>query len=297
MSQPRSEMFFLDSSTAVFFYFETDRCMCACRLQGKVAIITGGASGIGEASARLFADNGAQVVIADVQDELGRQVAASIGPGRCCYVHCDVRDEKQVEAAVALAVGRYGRVDVMFSNAGVAGPVAGILELRMEELEETMATNVRGAAAAIKHAARAMVAGRTRGSIVCTGSVASCVGGTGPHAYTASKHALVGLVRSAAAELGAHGIRVNCVSPFGVATPLACGMGNWQPAQVEENCTRLSNLKGIVLKPRHVADAALFLASDDSAYVSGHNLVVDGGFTVVNHADPPPPTVDATKIE
>ncbi|XP_028091653.1 short-chain dehydrogenase reductase 3b-like [Camellia sinensis] len=126
-----------------------------------------------------------------------------------------------------------------------------------------MAANVRGVASTIKHAARAMVAKEIRGSIICTTSVAACLGGTGPHAYTASKHALVGLVRSACRELGHHGIRVNCVSPFGVATPLSCKAYNLEPSEVEANSCVLANLKGIVLKARHIAEAALFLASDE----------------------------------
>ncbi|CAN1353135.1 Short-chain dehydrogenase reductase 3b [Linum perenne] len=144
-----------------------------------------------------------------------------------------------------------------------------------------MAVNVRGVAATIKHAARAMMknGARSGGSIICTSSAASSVGGTGPHAYTASKHALVGLVRSACGELGEYGIRVNCISPFGLATPLTCGAFGMRPDEVEANCSKIANLKGIVLK-------ALFLASDESAYVSGHNLAVDGGFTVVNHSFP-----------
>ncbi|KAK0580382.1 hypothetical protein LWI29_001212 [Acer saccharum] len=258
------------------------------RLEGKVALITGAASGIGEEAVRLFAENGALVVAADVQDELGHQVVASIisttNGNTVCYHHCDVRDEKQVEETVNFTLKKHGKLDILFSNAGIIGPLTSILELDITGLDNTMATNVRGVAATIKHAARAMVAKNVRGSIICTTSVASSLGGTGPHAYTASKHALVGLVRSACSELGAHGIRVNCVSPFGVATPLSCTAYNLQPNEVEANSCAVSNLKGIVLKARHIAEAALFLASDESAYISGHNLAVDGGFTVVNNS-------------
>ncbi|KAF5937252.1 hypothetical protein HYC85_024758 [Camellia sinensis] len=255
-----------------------------CRLEDKVALITGAASGIGEEAVRLFTENGALVVVADVQDELGHQVVASIGSDKATYHHCDVRDEKQVEETVKFTLEKHGRLDIMFSNAGIIGPLTGILDLDIEGLDNTMATNVRGVASTIKHAARAMVAKEIRGSIICTTSVAACLGGTGPHAYTASKHALVGLVRSACRELGHHGIRVNCVSPFGVATPLSCKAYNLEPSEVEANSCVLANLKGIVLKARHIAEAALFLASDESAYISGHNLVVDGGFTVVNQS-------------
>ncbi|CAN1353132.1 Short-chain dehydrogenase reductase 3b [Linum perenne] len=181
---------------------------------------------------------------------------------------------------VEFTVQKYGKLDILFSNAGVIGPLTGILDLDLDDFDRTMAVNVRGVAATIKHAARAMMknGARSGGSIICTSSAASSVGGTGPHAYTASKHALVGLVRSACGELGEYGIRVNCISPFG-----AFGM---RPDEVEANCSKIANLKGIVLKARHVAETALFLASDESAYVSGHNLAVDGGFTVVNHSFP-----------
>ncbi|XP_077219223.1 short-chain dehydrogenase reductase 3b-like [Tasmannia lanceolata] len=254
------------------------------RLEGKVAIITGAASGIGEAAARLFAENGALVVIADIQDELGHQVVASIGPHKSCYKHCDVSDEKQVQAVVDYTIDKYNHLDIMFSNAGIFGPTGGLLDLDMGEFDNTMAVNVRGAAITMKHAARAMITSQIRGSIICTASIAACVGGVGPHAYTTSKHALVGLVRSATGELGKHGIRVNCISPFGVATPLACSVMNVGPSELEANCCAVSNLKGIVLKPHHLAEAALFLASDESSFISGQNLSVDGGFTVVNNS-------------
>lgn len=252
------------------------------RLEGKVAIITGAASGIGEATARLFAEQGALVVIADIQDELGRLVAASIGLDKSSYRHCDVRDENQVQETVAYTLEKYGRIDVLFSNAGVMGPPTSILDLDLEDLDRTMAVNVRGVAATMKHVARAMVQHKTRGSIICTMSVAASVGGVGPHAYSTSKSALVGLVRSAASELGKDGIRVNGVSPHGVATPLACGLHGIEPSELEAICSSTSNLKGVVLKARHVAEAVLFLASDESLFISGHNLALDGGCSVVN---------------
>ncbi|KAL3498136.1 hypothetical protein ACH5RR_040868 [Cinchona calisaya] len=254
------------------------------RLEGKVALITGAASGIGEETVRLFVENGAFVVAADVQDELGHQLVASFGSDKVSYHHCDVRDEMQVEDTIGYTLAKYGSLDILFSNAGIIGPLTSILDLDIQGFDNTMATNVRGVAATIKHAARAMVARKVKGSIICTTSVAACLGGAGPHAYTTSKHALIGLVRTACSELGAYGIRVNSISPFGVATPLPCTAYNLQPRQVEENCCASANLKGIVLKTKHIAEAALFLASDESAYISGHNLVVDGGFTVVSNS-------------
>nr|WKN29540.1 3-beta-hydroxysteroid dehydrogenase 2 [Digitalis lanata] len=251
------------------------------RLEGKVAIVTGAASGIGEAAARLFIEHGARVVVADIQDELAQNVISSINSDKVSYFHCDVRDEKQVADTVNYATAKYGTLDIMFSNAAVLGPDISVLELDMGKLDDTFATNVRGVAATIKHAGRAMVERKVKGSIICTASVAACVGGVAPIAYTATKHAVVGLVKSACGELGAHGIRVNCVSPYLVATPLTCSAYEMEPSEVEATMCANANLKGVVLKAMHVAEVALFLASDESAYVSGQNVAVDGGFTVV----------------
>jgi NAD(P)-dependent dehydrogenase (short-subunit alcohol dehydrogenase family) len=263
------------------------------RLDGKVAIVTGGASGIGEAAARLFASSGATVVIADIQDALGEAVAASAG---CTYMRCDVTDEAQVEATVGAVVAAHGRLDVMLSNAGVLLPTGSVMDMDLAELDRVMAVNFRGAAACVKHAARAMVspppppppdnngARGGGGAIVCTASVASLQGGFGPASYTASKHALLGLVRAAAGELGRHGVRVNCVSPGGVATPLSCALMGVGPEELEAMTVPHNVLRGKVLRAEDVAEAALFLASDQAAFISGHNLVVDGATTAVNPA-------------
>lgn len=256
------------------------------RLEGKVAIVTGAASGIGAEAVKIFVENGAFVVIADINDELGHHLANSIGLDKVSYHHCDVRDEKQVEEIVAFTLERYGTLDIMFSNAGNAGPLSSILEFDLNEFDNTMAVNVRGAAATIKHAAHVMVERKIRGSIICTASVAGFVGGCAGHDYTASKHGLIGLVRSTCSELGAYGIRVNSISPYAVATPLACRTLDMVPSEVEAVGLDYANLQGITLKAAHIAETALFLASDESAYISGHNLVVDGGFSVINRCLP-----------
>ncbi|KAE8124085.1 hypothetical protein FH972_018995 [Carpinus fangiana] len=253
------------------------------KLEGKVVIVTGGASGIGEAAAQLFAINGARmVVIADIQDEVGQRVAESIGLEHASYIHCDVTDEEQVKAMVESTVQNHRQLDIMLSNAGLLSRSdQTILDLDFSELDRLFAVNVRGMAACVKHAARAMVDGHVRGSIVCTASVASCSGYDKFIDYFMSKHAVLGLVRSASNQLGAHGIRVNCVSPYILATPMTCravGMDPEEAEEVEKMFEPDILLKGVGLKANHVADALLFLASNDSACVTGHNLVVDGGF-------------------
>ncbi|TQD75069.1 hypothetical protein C1H46_039438 [Malus baccata] len=205
-------------------------CQTIKKLQGKVAVVTGGASGIGEATARKFALHGARaVVIADIQDDKGQNVAASIGPDRSTYIHCDVTDENQVKILIESTVKIYGRLDVMFSNAGIgSASKQTVMDFDLSNYDKLMAVNVRGMAVCVKHAAKAMVEGGVRGSIVCTASVAASVGGPFFTDYTMSKHAVLGLMRSASLQLGAYGIRVNCVSPGPVVTlhdVEACGVG------------------------------------------------------------------------
>ncbi|XP_061373507.1 (-)-isopiperitenol/(-)-carveol dehydrogenase, mitochondrial-like [Gastrolobium bilobum] len=249
------------------------------RLAGKVAIVTGGASGIGEATARVFADQGARmVVIADIQDELGNQVVASIGTHRCTYVHCDVADEDQVQNLVQSTVNIYEKLDIMFSNAGILSPSdQTVSELDMSQFDRLFSVNVRGMATCVKHAARAMVERRVRGSIVCTASVSANHGGLKSTDYTMSKHAVLGLMRSSSVQLAVHGIRVNCVSPNGLVTPLTCKKGVSEE-KVKEAYAQYARLQGVVLTPKHVADAVLFLVSNESEFVTGLDLRVDGCF-------------------
>jgi len=259
-----------------------------------VAIITGGAMGIGEAIVRLFTKHGAKVIIADLADEAGKNLADSLSPS-ATYVHCDVSKEEDMSAVVDLAIEKHGQLDIMYNNAGIYDTVMvkSVAEFNMEQFDRVMSVNVKGVMLGIKHAARVMIP-RKKGCIISTSSLASILGAAAPYSYTASKHAVIGLTKNGAAELGKYGIRVNAVSPAGVATPFAAkllrragddasSVSEKEKAIIEGFCNRIANLKGVTLKAEDIAEAGLYLASDEAKYVSGHNLVVDGGITVVNH--------------
>ncbi|KAG8099171.1 hypothetical protein GUJ93_ZPchr0013g35617 [Zizania palustris] len=256
------------------------------KLAGKVAVITGGASGIGKATAEEFVRNGAKVVLADVQDDLGRAVAEGLG-SEATYTRCDVTDEAQVAAAVDLAVARHGRLDVVVNNAGVvgSGTRSPLGSMDLADFDGVMAVNTRGVLAGVKHAARVMVPRRS-GSIICMASVAGVLGSVAPHPYSVSKAAVVGMVRAVAGEMARSGVRVNAISPNYIPTPLVMRMmAAWYPATTVEEHKRIvesdvNEMEGLVLEPEDIARAALYLASDEAKYVNGHNLVVDGGFTV-----------------
>jgi len=190
-----------------------------------------------------------------------------------------VGEEEQVKELVDSTVNGYGQLDVMFSNAGILSPSdQTILDLDFSHFDRLLTVNARGMAACVKHAARSMVERRVRGSIVCTASVAASHGTMSRTDYAMSKHAVKGLVRCASVQLGAHGIRVNCVSPSGLATPLT--RATMEIEELQKVYAQSSRLKGVVLSAKHVADAVLFLASGDSNFVTGHDLVVDGSFAV-----------------
>jgi NAD(P)-dependent dehydrogenase (short-subunit alcohol dehydrogenase family) len=252
-------------------------------LSGKVALITGGASGIGEATVRLFIAEGASVVVADVQDERGQRLAAEVG-SRGAYVRADVSREPDVQAAVAAAVARFGRLDCLFNNAGYAGVSGGIEEIAASGFDETLGVLLRGVFLGMKHAASVMKR-QGGGSIISTASVAGLRTGFGPHIYSAAKAAVIHLTRSVAMELGEHNIRVNCICPGGIATPIfgkSFGLG------AEEADGLVPLMKGVLQHmqpirrsglPEDIAQAALWLACDESSFVNGEALVVDGGLS------------------
>ena len=249
------------------------------RLEGKTALITGAASGIGEGTARLFAQEGAQVVLADIQQDKGQALASELG-SQARYVHCDVTLESDVASAVDLAVAEFGKLDIMINNAGVVGAVGSIIDTSAEAFDHTMAILSRGVFLGIKHAGRVMVP-RKSGSIVSLASTAGILGGEGPHVYTMAKHGVVGITKSAASEFSQSGVRVNAVAPAGTVTALTSDVVAGDPDALEATTQALAagSPLGFAAMPIDIANAILYLSSDEARFVTGHTLTVDAGMT------------------
>jgi NAD(P)-dependent dehydrogenase (short-subunit alcohol dehydrogenase family) len=247
--------------------------MTTGRLANKVAIITGGGSGIGRASVLRFAQEGARVIVADVNREAAEQTVRLAGAAadRVIAQHCDVSNEDDVAALVERAVAVFGRLDCMFNNAGLVGAVGALTETSVESWDRTYAVLVRGVFLGIKHAARAM--GDQGGTILNTASIAGFNAGAGPHAYSSCKAAVIALTKSAAVELGPRKIRVNAVCPGLILSPM---LERGQTTELESVLKAAQPWPEAGL-PEHIADVALFLASDESRFVTGEALVADGG--------------------
>ena len=246
------------------------------RLTDKVAIVTGAGSGIGRASAIRFAQEGAQVICADLQG--AQETAAAIGQA-AFGVEADAGREEDVIGLIDAARTRFGGLDVFFANAGVSGGLASLFEQSVEDWQEILRINLIGPSLAVKHSAPAMRE-RGKGSIICTASVAGIRAGAGGPAYSASKAGVINFVTVAATQLAGANIRVNAICPGLIETGMTKPVYDWAKANGKQD--RIGHLNPLKRggQPSEIANAALFLASDEASYVNGHALVVDGGLSV-----------------
>jgi len=253
----------------------------AGRLDGKVALITGGANGIGRATVLRFLNEGVRVVAADLNETTAKEMLGLVGQAghatRVRFIRTDIGREADVEAAVDLAVSAFGRLDCVFNNAGVAGAFGPITDVSAEDWDYTFAVLVRGVFFGIKYGARVMKAQGEGGSIINTASVAGLSGGDGPQAYSAAKAAVINLSRAVAVELAPAKIRVNAICPGAILTPLIHRGSPDALAPLLEKAQPWPE----VGQAEHIAAVALFLASEDSRFVTGTALIADGGLTAM----------------
>jgi NAD(P)-dependent dehydrogenase (short-subunit alcohol dehydrogenase family) len=256
-------------------------------LQGKVAVITGGTSGIGAGAAALFSSEGASVIIAGRREEQGEKLAAELGRD-AAFVRADVSVESDIEALIAYAVERYGRLDCLVNNAGEGGTPGGIATLSIERLYKTLAVHLGGVAAGMKYAAPVMI-GQGSGSIVNVASIGGHIAGWTGLDYSAAKAAVIHLTRCVAAELGQHGVRVNSISPGPILTGIfakGAGIDHGDADRTAANLEPAFTSRLETYQPMRragvagdVAPALLWLASDASSFVSGQDLAIDGGIS------------------
>lgn len=239
------------------------------RLADRVAIVTGGANGLGEAIVRRFADEGASVVIADIDDDAGSRLEAELG-ARTRFVHLDVGDETQWDDAIAETVSSFGRLDIGVNNGGIVTH-ASLDEMTLDQYEQIVRVNQVGTFLGMRAMARAMKE-FGGGSIINTSSIRGLQGASGLLGYTATKFAVRGMTKAAALELGHFGIRVNSIHPGAVATRL---IGDASPEQVDQYFADQPIPR--IARPNEIANMALFLASDESSYSTGAEFICDGG--------------------
>jgi NAD(P)-dependent dehydrogenase (short-subunit alcohol dehydrogenase family) len=249
----------------------------AGRLDGKVAVITGGANGIGRATLLRFLDEGARVVFGDMNETTAREtleLVAKLGKSSAArFLRTDVTREGDVEALIKLAPAEFGRLDCVFNNAGVAGAMGPITHIEAADWDFTFDVLVRAVFFGLKHGARILKQQGQGGAMINTGSIAGMNGGDGPQAYSAAKAAVINLTRAVAVELAPSKIRVNCLCPGGILTPL---IHRGSPEAFQPLMEKMQPWPEAG-RPENIAAAALFLASDDARFVTGEALVVDGG--------------------
>jgi NAD(P)-dependent dehydrogenase (short-subunit alcohol dehydrogenase family) len=248
------------------------------RFEGRVAVVTGGASGIGEGIVRRVVAEGAACVVADLQADRAAAIAAELGDA-VRPLRVDVGAEDDVAHLMEFAVTEFGRLDCLFNNAGILGPTGSLLETSREAWDRTLAVLLTSVFLGIKHGARVMRA-QGSGAIVNTASTAGVRGGLGPHVYTAAKHGVVGLTESAAVELAPSGMRVNAIAPGATVSAMTAQAVSGDSTALGQVTERLRERFGRPALPEDVAAAAAFLASDEAWYVNGTCLVVDGASEV-----------------
>ena len=246
------------------------------RFAGKTVLITGAGSGIGRASAHLFAREGARVLAADLSDSVNE---TADGYEHIHGIQCDAGKESDVEQAVKEAVARFGTLDILFANAGVSGGMAGLFDQTAEDWSEIVRINLIGPFLAIKYGARAMLAQDIAGSIICTASVAGLRAGAGGAAYSASKAGVINLVQTSAQQLAGSGIRVNAVCPGLIETGMTQMLFDGARAKGREDQIGQLNPLKRGGQPEEIASAVAFLASDAASYINGQALIVDGGLS------------------
>ncbi len=249
------------------------------RFEGKVAMVTGGGSGIGADAAEAFAHEGATVVVTDIDEEKGRGLVEKINGhgGRAIFLKHDVSSAEETEKVVKTIVEKFGRLDTAFNNAGISGPSVSVAEYPVDTWERIISINLSGVFYSMKYEVEQMLK-QSGGAIINNSSILGKVGFSNASAYTASKHGVVGLTKAAALEYASRNIRINSINPAFIKTPLleAAGMGQTSPAY--EMMVALHPV-GRFGEPREVTSVVLFLASDEASFIHGESLMVDGGYT------------------
>ncbi len=257
-------------------------------LDGKVAVITGGASGIGAAAVRRFVQEGARVVFGDLQDDKGAALAAEFGGQVCRFLHTDVTQSEEVRALVRAAVDGFGKLDAIYNNAGIGGGEGPITDCPDDQFDRIIAVDLKAVWLGMKHALPYLIQ-NGGGAIVSTASVSGLMGMPGQGAYGAAKGGVIQLTRVCAIENAQHFVRVNCICPGGTLTPIIYAnpfrAHELDPEAVRAQLARTQPIPRAGL-PEDIAAAALWLASDDSSFVTGQAIVVDGGWTASARATP-----------